>query len=630
MDEPLAIARKVALYAGFAAIVAAQWLIAVSVLGGRDAIVDSRPIVSGRHPLHLVHGSLGACTFRERGTTSCYDPTFQAGYPKTPVFDGGCRPAELILYLASYFPHSSETPGLVREIVAYKVGLVGICLLVPFVFAASARGCGAGGSGTVLAALFGTLLWWSPPLRTMFNAGEIDLMLAGLCGVAFGGALSAYHRSPGPRTWIIGATLAIAGWYAHPVIWVTFTPVAAIFYLSLAPRHGLAWHLGLFGASIAGFIPNLWWLQDWGRFWWLRRPPAEVLSSLPSAGEVAVASGWETLLDWSVTGWPLLITAAICCHGMMAMRARTPAWLLLGAAAGTLLVARLGQVWPAMANVRTERAAMLAVAISTLPVAYTLGAWWDRAKIGMLLVLAAALVPLVLILTPISIPRLTVDRSPLPLGLTAEQEQLVNVLRDKTDPTARILLDETAFPESVGWNWTALLPRLTERSFLGGLESEACIEPLVCSLRSSSLHQQTDQTQAARDLEAFARRYNIGWVACRPESAEHWLSIPGAAEIARIPGTNELVLIRFGHPHSFITHGKGTWEEANRKRIVLTNVEPDANGIVSLSLHFQEGMRLTPPSVTIEPEKDPFDPTPMIRLRMPGPTSRVTIVWQNH
>src|SRR4051812_12643843 len=59
------------------------------------AVADDRPVLSGRHPLHQYHGTLGAAAFRNSRSTTCYDPAFQAGYPKTPVFDGGSRPAEL-------------------------------------------------------------------------------------------------------------------------------------------------------------------------------------------------------------------------------------------------------------------------------------------------------------------------------------------------------------------------------------------------------------------------------------------------------------------------------------------------------------------------------------------------------
>jgi len=54
------------------------------------------------------------------GRFCCYDPAFQAGYPKTPIFDNGSRPAELFLTIAGggYRPR------------AYKIGLALTCVLV--------------------------------------------------------------------------------------------------------------------------------------------------------------------------------------------------------------------------------------------------------------------------------------------------------------------------------------------------------------------------------------------------------------------------------------------------------------------------------------------------------------------
>ena len=68
------------------------WL-TLGLFGARadiGVLVDERPLLSGRHPLHLYHGTLSAA----RGANhSCFDTTFYAGYPKTPVFDSDCRPA---------------------------------------------------------------------------------------------------------------------------------------------------------------------------------------------------------------------------------------------------------------------------------------------------------------------------------------------------------------------------------------------------------------------------------------------------------------------------------------------------------------------------------------------------------
>src|SRR5262245_25453419 len=61
------------------------------------ALWNDWPIICGKHPLHLYHGYVGAKSLLESGSICCYDPNFEAGYPKTPVFDSGSRPGELFL-----------------------------------------------------------------------------------------------------------------------------------------------------------------------------------------------------------------------------------------------------------------------------------------------------------------------------------------------------------------------------------------------------------------------------------------------------------------------------------------------------------------------------------------------------
>src|SRR5262249_34146929 len=99
-------------------------------------------------PLHLYHGALGARALFERGNLSCYDPSFYAGYPKTPVFDPGSRPAELALALCG---------GQYRPAV-YKVALAGFCLLAPLALYQAARCTGLPRGVCVLACFLGQLV----------------------------------------------------------------------------------------------------------------------------------------------------------------------------------------------------------------------------------------------------------------------------------------------------------------------------------------------------------------------------------------------------------------------------------------------------------------------------------------
>lgn len=64
---------------------------------------------------------------------------------------------------------------------------------------------------------------------------------------------------------------------------------------------------------------------------------------------------------------------------------------------------------------------------------------------------------------------------------------------------------------------------------------------------------------------------------------------------------------------------------------MLTDVIPDAEGNVDLSLHEFEGLRAYPSYVQLEKHFQPSNPDPIghIRLRIPGPVPRITLVWEH-
>ena len=92
-----------------------------------------------------------------------------------------------------------------------------------------------------------------------------------------------------------------------------------------------------------------------------------------------------------------------------------------------------------------------------------------------------------------------------------------------------------------------------------------------------------------------------------------------------------MVLYALDRPRSFVLSGSATWERADAGRVVLTNVVPNADGEVLLSLHMVEGMRVFPSYIQVKEAKDPTgrDPTDHVRLTVPGPVPRVTLVWEN-
>lgn len=613
---------------GVAGLLLAQAGLALSLFGpGRSwsALTDDRPVLSGRHPLHQYHGTLGAATLQSHGATTCYDPAFQAGYPKTPVFDGGCRPAELFLWVAG---------GGFRP-AAYKLGLFGCVLLIPLAFVLAARGAGLSAGASVFAGAGGLLLGWSGPVRQMLAEGELDFLAAGLCATVAVCWLARYARWPGPHSCVVLAAVSVLGWYAHPVVWVGLAPVLTGYYLVFAPRHGLGWHLGLLGFSVAGLAPNLWWLADWGRYWWLRQP---------SPGEPIPLPGWQAIVgtpgDYatlfgclSCGGVGVLIgLAGLAC--MWRNGHRAAAGILLGVVLLSIATARLLATWPRIPAGGPEHVVVLTMAFLVFPVAF--GSWRmlerrGAAGAGTIAVLSALLVVGWMDGPGRPLARLArLHTRPLVVGFAPDQQQVIAAIREYTTPQARILWDDTT-DHRPGWNWPALLPLLTDRAYLGGLDHDAGVEHSYCELMDGKLNGRPLADWTDAELSAFCRWYNVGWVVCRsPAAAERWGRFPIARPVAHLSDGPQLVVIyALSRPLTFILSGSGRWEEASPTRVVLTDVCPDANGEVWLSLHTLEGMRAYPSYIQIGSLLDPGDPISHVKLRMPGPVPRVTLEWEH-
>ncbi|MBA4186833.1 MAG: hypothetical protein C0467_02325 [Planctomycetaceae bacterium] len=616
------------------------WLLAVPVLllaqvglgltffsanRGWAAVTDDRPILSGRHPLHLYHGSLGAASFYARGTTTCYDPRFQAGFPKTPVFDAASRPAELFLILGG---------GTYRP-AAYKLGLFAVLMAVPLAFVLAARGAGLPGGAAVLAGACGTVLIWSQPGRHMLESGQVDSVAAGLAALVFVPWLARFARTLGIDAWLVLAVSALAGWFFNPFVWLGLTPVVIAYYLVFAPRHGLGFHLGLAGVTFVGITPNVWWMVDWAKFWWLREPMISDSLTVPE---------WRSLLGCAhdypamfacLPGWPALVLGGLI-GGVLVWRSghRSAAALSLLSAVLAVAVARVSGAWPGLPPGISDRLVVLAAGFLILPT--TFGAWLilERCRLAGVAT-GVALAGLLLVAwadgqrRPLA-STLGIAARPLVVGFTVEQRDIITVLKQHTTNEARILWDETT-DQRAAWNWSALLPVATDRSFLGGLDPDAGMEHSYCGMCDRQLTGRGLGEWGNSDLLAFCRWYNVGWVVARsPAVIERWAKCPKARVVVQLmEGGRPVVLYAVDRPLSFVLAGTATWHAADSRRVVLTNVVPNAEGEVQLSLHMIEGMRAFPTYVEVKELKDPTgrDPIGLIRLKIPGPTPRLTLTW---
>jgi hypothetical protein len=587
-----------------------------------DSLLDDRPILSGLHPLHLYHGLLGAQSWREGGFGCCYDPAFQAGYPKTPVFDSGSRPGELFLLVGHQRP------------AAYKMGLAICCALVPLAFAASGRLLGLGSGASCLAAVFGILLWWGPPVQHLLARGQLDWLMAGLTLVLHASMLVRFHRSGHPLIWLGLLVTAALGWFTHPVLWLAFGLLFAPFFVCVATGHCLFWNCSLLLSWTGGLLLNYGWLRDWVKNYWIQMPMPMSnhetwTGSLTKwfAADLGGARSDQSLAILVLGGGMIGVV------GFLA-RKRWAAGLTFGAT--SLLLPTLSVAsgfWKPLDVAGMANLFVLACAFAIIPCA---SAFRDlsillgmaschpiRGKAITLVLLAAAICS-----RRDEVAELTQQASRatlLRVGFTPDQQAIIRTVRKSTQPDTRILWEER--PNHPTPSWTALLPQNTGRAFLGGLGPDATVDHSYARLTSTELAGKRISEWTDAELSEFCTHYNVGHIVCwSPEVIARFRAWSLVHEVAQVRENGSGWLFAIDRQGSYVLKGKAHISQFDSERIVLSNVEPQ-DGVVVLSLHYQNGFHIYPRDVRAEREPDPDDPIPRLRLRITRPIREVMLSW---
>lgn len=599
-------------------------------LFGADApfarLLDDEPILSGSHPQHLYLGWIGAHSLKESGRLCVYDNSFQAAYPKTPIFNGS-RFGELFLFLSG----GDFNPA------AYKVGIAILCLMVPVLLVLACLGAGLNWAATLVASSIGLLLWWGPTGRAALEAGESELLLASLALLGHIGLLVRFDRTPGLLAWVGLFVTGCLGWFLQPLLFPIALPMLLIYYLSAGTRHAsVTWHVSLFVAEAAALAVNLPWLIDWVSYWWLRSPLPAGSSMLPHRTFLTLwnAPVWGGALE---RGLAMILLASAAIGAVIWNQARErPAARLFGFGAGILLVlALLGISWEPLGRWGTSALLVPALWFAALPAAH---AWVTITSFLIRHGSASRLffVGLVACLIVTGIYHQDVMREfatrgavvePLQIGLGVKREAIVKAIADHTSADARILWEDRPLARARP-RWSALLPILTGRSYMGGLDPDATIEHSAISFVDQALEGRPIGTWSDQALEDYCRRYNIGWAVCwSPAAIRRFREWEGAVALAEfdddVPGA--LFLVKRS-PRTFTLKGQARLIHADAHHITLADVVPE-QGVVVLSMHYQSGLNATPNRVQVEREQCGHDPIGFIRLRVSSPVARIILTW---
>lgn len=638
---------------------------AIRLFPTAGSILDRHaPVLMVDHAIHEYHGSLGARFFRETGTTWGYDPYFMAGYPETPVWDSSGNPSILF-----------DLIGGGRDFRAYKVGLLASSILL---LAAIAGGAWAAGSSLGEIAIATTLAWfvfwvgapamlWRSGLFAFVSAcGGVGLLL-GLC--------SYFDRNPNWKSWLALTIVGAVLFFIH----VT-TPILAIgglvaFYAMVGRYHGWKWHAAIVGAAALAVAVNLFWLIPLWQFREIRigegffmttDSPLYLVSFFlepTNEGRAALKLlilGIAGLIAWwfggrkvSAAAYGGSIVALILLTGfgsfweptklMEPLRFRVAFLFLLACPAASAVV---GATRWFTGNIgRSFRGRMMVRVVCVV----LLGSWAssERTIFNAYAVLLTA-------------------RWPLTVGLRPQMRRLVDWLRDNTDLSARVLLEdqlrllELTAAEST--HWTPLLPHLLEpeqRMFIGGVYHSAFIKHRkMAAFGDFQLGDRVIDEWTSAQVADYCRTYNIGWVVCWSPLSKFWFDrYPAAKRVATLPryatpgkppsnnehewtamtrragrnvaiqymleGESSYAIYRVDRPHSYFLKGKGRIVSVEPNRVELADLEPE-DGVVVVSLHWIDSWKADPPR-PLKPEPVAMDPVDFIRIELPGPTPRVVL-----
>jgi hypothetical protein len=577
-------------------------------------LLNDEPITSGRHAVHLCQSGRAAARF---------DPSCYAGYPPTPVFDGESRPAQWFLRFGGDRSGSA----------AYKLGLAATYWLLPVGVWAATVALRLGRATCLAATGLGVLAAWSVPAMDLLGTGDVCIPFVGVSAVLALALLGRWHASPTPLTWLGLTAVGVAGWAAQPPLWLGVAALGMGCWAAVGRRHAWPWHVGLALAQAVALAASAPAWEEWVRDWWVRSSAAA--TSFAGASDQLVSSTVAPLrlVVTLVSGTALVVTSVVRLVRRSACRPWCPASGIMLAAGVTLTVEvisnRRGEPLPYSSAQLTVLGLWLAVlpaaqAVTGPLTSLAFGA--ARAHIGVIggggLFLAIAGV---LTRTPLAGERPLWGPRPLAVGLPPDAQTLTEMLRRVTTPDARVLWEDVSGRPDLGW--TVTLPQRLGRSFIGGMDPAGVMEHAACALRNGTLAGHSVAGWSDVELDAYCRRYNVGWIVCATDWAGDRFARWPAADVLPTPdgaGGWRVFVVR--RPHSFVLKGHARQFQADDGRVTLTDVVPE-NGEVVLSLHFQEGWRVRPAGVRQERELDPYDPIPFVRLRMAGPAGRVTLSW---
>jgi hypothetical protein len=225
--------------------------------------------VSGHWARHLQQAELGAEALRRGRTGIVFDPSFQAGYPKSPWFDAE-SPAFEWFILCGGRHNSAE---------ACKVSAAVVWWLVPMAAALAAWLLGLRWAGATLSQGLAAALCRSEIGRERFLAGDFTTILAGMLLLIWSSALVRLAEASNPGLWLLAVAALTGLIWLQPLLLFVVLPAGLAYHSHVGWRRSLPWQAWFFSAFAIALVATFGRFRDLLATAWLltERAPAQVV-----------------------------------------------------------------------------------------------------------------------------------------------------------------------------------------------------------------------------------------------------------------------------------------------------------------------------------------------------------------
>ncbi|MER3414779.1 MAG: hypothetical protein C4297_01000 [Gemmataceae bacterium] len=526
-----------------------------------------------------------------------FDFTYNAGTYLSPWTDG--RTVQLFLCVPWLTPFQACMLCLWASLLALP-----ICVYASSSLAADTT---VAGMGALLCPVLVASSWG----RAAVALGYTDLWLGASCFSLALAVVQGLHRSPALLAFFLAWASVALAWLA-PVLWLVFAVAAGA---RLWARDPWAIKLAVL-TSLAVSVAVTWSQGAAAIATWMHSPLARALTLLTERPDL-LSQSWSISLNG--LSWQAKVFSVIALAALAGTIYSRDYFIGCSFLAGTWL--GCSAAWQLFSGVESSAYAQAHLFLTALlwlaPVSYLLAHAWQA-----MLSKWPLLVSSVTVLCGVGGLGLwwqNVTPSPLPSAPDGPTLAFLERLRDSTDPTARILIEETHLPD-----WATLFPWFTRRMFVNAPAGKGTADAGL-HLSADTLYGRALASWSDTELDYLAKVYNIGWIVARSESVcsrmDRWPTVRKSLDLPM--GYRLFVLER---PHSFVLRGQAQIAEIAPAFVTLENLQPTDDEIV-LSFLYHPKLLSSLDRVRIEKEVDAETGACLIRLKLLLPASRATISW---